>query len=498
MKAFTVKSLLNENYYNNKKISIQCVIRRGIPTIKILGISHQKSNELAIKLQTIFAINQINLPYENIQVNISSNSIKQYTNHLELSIFMSIFLSIYKEYAQIFEPIDNTLFIGELSLLGDIEKIEDFKKYLLNARKIGFKKILLSFKHYDESIQFDDLEYIFINNIKDLIENKLTFSKGLLPIKIQEKHIDNIKIPKAIIKLFPVLAGKHSIYMIEKQNINKTELLKNINYFLPSLNQEEIEDILSLNKEQHNLNRPYVQISSNITKKEFLGDKVYNGILYEHQKGILLFENINSFHQDILLSIKELIEKNQIKLNHFNININNDYWIIITSKTCLCGNLYNPLKECTCNTKQIKNFYQKFKLILKDYIDVIYFIDHEYINIKNNIINLIRRKMQKAYELQQERFKNESYKFNAQITDDKIELYCDFQDSLTHIYWEKLTEYLSENEKKIIRRIARSIADYHNNLRITIRDLQISFDYRKSLNYIEDLPIQQHISDSLK
>ncbi len=497
MKAFTVKSLLNENHNNIKKISIQCVIRKGIPGIKILGISNQKSNELAIKLQTIFAVNQINLPYENIQVNISSNSIKQYTNHLDLSIFISIFLSIYNEYEQIFEPIDHMLFLGELSLIGELEKVENLKKFILNASKVGFKKILLSYKHYDESLQFNDIEYIFIHNIKDILQKKLIFSRGILPVKICEDHVDNIKLPKAMLKLFPVIAGKHSIYMIEKQNINKTELLKNIIYFLPEIKKEEVEYLLSIQKEHYKLSRPYIQISSNITKKEFLGDKIFNGILYENQKGILLFENINSFHQDILIIIKELIEKKYIKSNHLNMNIFNDYWIIITSKTCLCGNLYNPLKECSCNTKQIKNFYQKFKLILKDHIDVIYFIDQQYINLKKNIINLINKKMKRVYELQEERFKNESYKFNAQIPDEKIELYCDFQDSFTSHYWEKLTKYLTENEKKIIRRIARTIADYHNNLRITVRDIQISFDYRKALNYIEDLPIQ-HFNDSLK
>ncbi len=498
MKLFTVKSLFNENHINYKKISIQCVIRKGIPNIKVLGLSHQKSIELATKLQTIFAINQIYLPYENIHVNISSCNIKQYTNHLDFAIFMSIFLSIHKEYTKIFEPIEQTLFLAELSLLGDLEKVEDFYKYIQKARENGFKKIVLSKKHYYESLQFEDLEYIFLHNIKDILVNNLFISKGYSAITIEQKNIENIKIPKALIKLFPMIAGKHSMYLIEKQNLNKTELLKNIYYFVPELKQDEIEHLLCIQKEPSKITRPYVQISGNISKKELLGDKSYIGVLYENQHGILLFEDIPSYHHDILLLIKELLEKGHIKLSHFNINILNDFWIIITSKSCLCGNLYNPLKECTCTTKQIKNFYKKFKLILKDYIDVIYFIDNKYITLKKNIINIIHKKIQRAFELQLERYQNESFKFNAFIPEDKIDIYCEFEDKVTEVYWESSTKYLTENEKRIIRKIARTLADYHNNLRITIRDIQLSFEYRKSLNYIEELPIQRYFNDSLK
>jgi magnesium chelatase family protein len=496
MRTFTVKSLIIEKPHFVRKISIQTVIKKGIPTIRILGIPYQKSSDLAIKIQTIFLSNKIQLPYENIQVNISPSTLKQYPGYLELSIFMSIYLAL-KEKKE-FLPIDEYLFLGELTLLGEIETLtlEDLSMFFIHGKYFGFRKFIIPTENDNFSLPYKDLSYVKIRHIREIINNNLEFTSLQSPLNTCSSLPEKLKIHKNILQILPLIAGKHSIFLLEKEPINKLELLNTIKIFLPSIKNHELDNFIFTYKEIRE--RPIITINSNITKKELLGDKnnITEGILYNHQFGLLLINDINFINKDILLFFKSLLENHSIK--YYNHIIKNTFWLIFTSIPCPCGNIFNPYKTCNCSHKQIVNFHKKFDLYLKNLVDSIYFIDNEYIIISNKKIAEIKEKIDHAIEIQFHRYKNENFFYNSEIPYQYIESFCLFEDQKTESYWKEKIRIFNLNEIKIIRRIAQTICDYHGNPRITKNDIDLSIQLRNSLYHLEEPRIYQQFSDPLK
>ncbi len=75
---------------------------------------------------------------------------------------------------------------GEISILGNVKAIGGVKAKINAAIKAGAKKVIIPSDNYDESLEaFDDIEIIYVNKFKEVIDNSLekeknTTNKGIL------------------------------------------------------------------------------------------------------------------------------------------------------------------------------------------------------------------------------------------------------------------------------------------------------------------------------
>ncbi|MFN3603332.1 MAG: magnesium chelatase domain-containing protein [Leptonema sp. (in: bacteria)] len=493
MRSATVKSLIIEIPFQPKKISIQTVIRKGIPTIKILGIPAQKSIEICTKLQTILLSNEINLPFENIQINITPSGIKHYANYLDFSILVSLLFAIHPETQEEIiqeDSLDNFLFLGEINLLGEIEYSNSLTSIIAQSYKYGFKKIFIPQANLEDTIDLVDLEYFTLTHMKDLIDKKYKQEKGkkkLVPEKIPKKEI---QIPKNLIKILPILiSGKHPVLILENQKLNKNSFLEQIQYLFTDMEKEESLEILIFNPNLKKVKRPFSKINPSIQKKELI-DYPRN-ILLENQNGILFCEDISLFEKKTVLFFKELLEKNEVKIytkEKEEFHISNKFWIFFSAQTCPCGNFLNPHKECTCTQKTIFEYIKKFIIHLKYQIEIYFYdVDFNFMSLKKEEVENMREKIYKAIQIQKNRFSNESFGYNSLIPVERVEEFCEVDSMKTK---ESLDGFLIHTnpyyEKKIILKIARTIADLKDHHLITKEDIIEATELRNIIYLYEE------------
>lgn len=479
----------------SKKISIQSIIRKGIPTIKILGIPIQKSNEIAIKLQTIFLSNELNLPYENIQINLTPSGIKQYPHYLDLSLLVSLILAMDPTLIPLDDfllTLDTTIFLGEVNLFGEVEYSESLTSLIIHAYKKGFRNIVLPERNLEDTLFLNNLEYYCISHIKDLIHQNYKKIKGKKSLSLVYQKKREIEIPQHFVTILPIiLSGKHPTLFFENQKLNKNSLLDQIASLLPELEEEESLEILLFNPGSIELRRPFNKINASIQKKEFLGDPYDSGILLKSYHGMLFLEDINLFDKNILLFLKELLEKNEIliyKKNLDNFLIKNKYWIFLSTQTCPCGNFLNPLKVCTCNQKAIFEHIKKFIMFLKYQVDIYVHISNlNFITIKEPQIENIKQKISRTIEIQKQRFAKETFSFNAHIPLERVYEFCTLDSSETKKLLDDIASFSNHDyEKKLILKIARTIADLEENIKINKNHILQAIETRKLLTLYEE------------
>lgn len=107
-------------------------------------------------------IASINLEDKNIILK-STGGLKIEDVAADLSIAMSILSSYFK----IALPND-VVFVGELGLTGDIKKVQNIKGRINEAKRLGYKKIIIS-KSQSSDVLADEIEILGVSNINDVV-----------------------------------------------------------------------------------------------------------------------------------------------------------------------------------------------------------------------------------------------------------------------------------------------------------------------------------------
>ncbi len=107
-------------------------------------------------------IASINLEDKNIILK-STGGLKIEDVAADLSIAMSILSSYFK----IALPND-VVFVGELGLTGDIKKVQNIKGRINEAKRLGYKKIIIS-KNQSSDVLADEIEILGVSNINDVV-----------------------------------------------------------------------------------------------------------------------------------------------------------------------------------------------------------------------------------------------------------------------------------------------------------------------------------------
>ncbi len=151
-------------------VSIQVDISNGIPDFKIVGLPDTSVKES--KERVISAIKNSNIEFlsKKIIINLSPASTKKEGSIFDLPIAVGILIASKKIKNSNLEKILNeTIFVGELSLNGNIEKTKGILPICIEAKKLGIKRIILPKQNTKEASIIKDIEICPISTIKEVI-----------------------------------------------------------------------------------------------------------------------------------------------------------------------------------------------------------------------------------------------------------------------------------------------------------------------------------------
>lgn len=137
-----------------------------MPTWEIVGLPDATIRESKERVRTAIKNSGIELKSKKYIINLSPVNIKKDGSILDLSIAVAILkaLKIVKNI-----NIEDTIFVGELSLNGDIKRVNGILPICIEAMKHNIKKVIVSSENYQEANIVKGLEIIAVNNLLELI-----------------------------------------------------------------------------------------------------------------------------------------------------------------------------------------------------------------------------------------------------------------------------------------------------------------------------------------
>ena len=401
------------------------------------------------------------------------------------------------------DKIANTIFLGELSLDGKINRINGVLPMCIEAKELGIKTVILPNANANEAAIIAELDIIPVNTIEDVIRylnNEYKIEKyKTTNTDFQERYnIDfaEVKGQENVKRALEITAaGGHNCVMIGSPGSGKTMLAKRIVTILPKLTIDEAMEITKihsiagmLENDGIIMNRPFRMPHHTVPISTMVGGgKVPRpGEISLAHDGVLFLDELTEFNRNILESLREPLENREIIINRLSGNYIYpcNFMLIASMNPCPCGYYGDIEKECKCTEQEKHRYLRKISGPLMDRID----IQVEVNSVKYDNLNSekteesseeIRERVNKARKIQKQRYDGIGIYSNSELTPSLLEKFCKLDKSGKAILknaFEKLG--LSARAYSRILKVARTIADLDESHNIKEKHLLEAIQYR--------------------
>jgi len=159
-------------------VSVEVDVTNGLPGFEIVGLADTAVKEAKERVRSALKNSGRLLPTKRITANFAPADIKKEGSAFDLPLAIGVL----KATAQLTADFDDVVFLGELSLNGELRKINGVLPIVISAAENGYKKFIVPIENAKEASYVGGTKVYGAKNLKEIIDHL----SGLTPIKETE------------------------------------------------------------------------------------------------------------------------------------------------------------------------------------------------------------------------------------------------------------------------------------------------------------------------
>jgi magnesium chelatase family protein len=350
------------------------------------------------------------------------------------------------------ESLEDTAFIGELTLAGGLRSVRGVLPMVLAARERGIVRVFVPEPQVSEAALAGGMEVIGMRSLRQVVAELVgdevpeappvaAMSGSRLLAWRGHDRLDAVDLadvrgmPDARFAAEVAAAGGHHLLLSGPKGSGKTTLAERIPGLLPDLTREEAIELTALHSlagalepgDELITRPPYSAPHHDASKAALVGGgsgQVRPGEISRAHCGVLFMDEFPLFRTDVIDALREPLESGDITIARAeeSVTLPARSLVVLAANPCPCGNyaVTAAKSRCSCGETQRRNYRARVRGPITDRIDITRHLSpltaaQADVLTRPESTAVVRERVQAARGRQEERYAGEGWRLNAQV-----------------------------------------------------------------------------------